>query len=57
MVRVNLVPGGKGSGAGSVLFLRRPQVSPPVYVTDLGKLVTGRQPSSRQKMEAGNNSW
>ena len=34
-----LVPGGKGSWIGSVLFLGRPQVRPPSKRRELGKLV------------------
>jgi hypothetical protein len=40
------VPGGNGSGVGSDLLRRRPQVRPPSNQIDLGKDETGRRLSS-----------
>eukprot|EP00956_Cyclotella_meneghiniana_P030324 scaffold75832_cov39-Cyclotella_meneghiniana.AAC.10 len=49
-VRVTRVPGGNGSGVGSVRFRMRPQVRPPSNRIDFGKHVMGRRPSSSLKI-------
>eukprot|EP00956_Cyclotella_meneghiniana_P038341 scaffold152614_cov80-Cyclotella_meneghiniana.AAC.7 len=43
------VPGGKGSGAGSVLFDCKPQTMPPSKLILAGKRLTGKRPSSSLK--------
>ena len=36
---VTRVPGGKGSGEGSVPFIKRPDVRPTLYIRTFGKIV------------------
>ena len=49
------IPGGKGSWIGLVLFLSRPQVSPPSNLRELGKLVMGVLIHRSGNMEDGSN--